>query len=366
MSMSTIGQHTAEAEAARMAAGTLRKLIAAERARPTHDQGWLIATQDTIAKLDRQASAANTALARDAADMHGDLDRLGVTLTAPPRPSWGATFTTSPQWRNRTGFTCAPVALGGYLEERTAAGPLAPGAAGGGLGPVASRCGIIPAQPVHVTLLRWQGPLVPAQPQGPEPPPPAQPPLKAPGGQAPVITPVIAPTIASWISATRQLLDDHATLAALIDGRLRLALALALDNAIVDAITGDADVPPADSVLAAVGELSAEGHGGNLTVITDPAGFATVDTVGLLALGVTAILASNQVTAGTAIVASLGAGVQLRTVGAAQVLVTDSHAATFLNNELTLLAEQRVASGVADPWALRIVGGARSAGKRAA
>ena len=40
-----------------------------------------------------------------------------------------------------------------------------------------------------------------------------------------------------------------------------------------------------------------------------------------------------------------------------------------IGNTLTILAEQRVAHGVADPWALRLVGaatGTRTAGKRAA
>ena len=130
----------------------------------------------------------------------------GAPGAAPAAQSWGQRFTTSPQWRSRTGLTCAPVELGGYLEERATAAPLVPGATGSGLGPVARLCGIIPAQPVHVTLLRWTGPLVPAEPQVPEE-------VKASGGQAPVITPVVAPTIASWIAATRQLLDDHAALA---------------------------------------------------------------------------------------------------------------------------------------------------------
>ncbi len=186
-----------------------------------------------------------------------------------------------------------------------------------------------------------------------------------------MITPVVAPTIASWIAATRQLLDDHAALASLIDTRLRLGLALALDNAIMGTITADPDIPAADSVLAAVGQLAAQGHvPGLVTVILSPDDYAVPgQAADFLALGVT-VLASAGLRAGTAVVGSLAAGVQLRTIGAAQVLVTDSHADMFLGNTLVILSEQRVAHGVADPWALRLVGAdesraTRTAGKRA-
>ena len=185
-----------------------------------------------------------------------------------------------------------------------------------------------------------------------------------------MITPVVAPTIASWIAATRELLDDHAALAALIDGRLRLGLALALDDAIMGTITADPDIPAATSVLAAVGQLAAQGHvPGLVTVILSPDDYAVPgQAADFLALGVT-VLASAGLRAGTAVVGSLGAGVQLRTVGAAQVMITDSHSAGFTHNELTILSEQRVAHGVSDPWALRLVDGdeaTRTAGKRAA
>lgn len=342
MTVDTTARHADDAALATYTNRTMRDLITAERAKPKPDRTWLAAAEHAVAESDKSGRAANAALIRGIADAPG---------AAPAAQSWGQRFTSSPQWRSRTGLTCDRVTLpAGYLEERAAAGLLVPGAAGSGLGPVASRCGIIPAQPVHVTLLRWTGPLVPAEPQVPEE-------VKASGGQAPVITPVVAPTIASWIAAARQLLDDHAALATLIDGRLRLGLALALDDAIMSTITADADIPAADSVLAAVGQLAAEGHvPGLVTVILSPGDYAVPgQAADFLALGVT-VLASAGLRAGTAVVGSLAPAVQLRTVGAAQVLVTDSHAATFVNNELTILAEQRVAHGVADPWALRLVG----------
>ena len=122
-----------------------------------------------------------------------------------------------------------------------------------------------------------------------------------------MVTAVVAPTIASWIAATRQLLDDHAALSALIDGRLRLGLALALDNAIMETITADADIPPADSVLAAVGQLAAAGHvPGLVTVILSPDDYAVPgQAADFLALGVT-VLASAGLRAGTAVVGEPG------------------------------------------------------------
>ena len=310
MTIDTTARHADDAALATYTNRTMRDLITAERAKPKPDRTWLAAAEHAVAESDKLGRQANGALLRGLAD--------GSVLDA-SRTSWGQRFTSSPQWRTRTGLTCAPVELGGYLEERAAAVPLVPGATGSGLGPVASLCGVIPAQPVNVTLLRWTGPLIPAEPQTPEE-------LKASGGQAPVVTAVVAPTIASWIAATRQLLDDHAALSALIDGRLRLGLALALDNAIMETITADADIPPADSVLAAVGQLAAAGHvPGLVTVILSPDDYAVPgQAADFLALGVT-VLASAGLRAGTAVVGSLAAGVQLRTIGAAQVLITDSH-----------------------------------------
>jgi len=357
LDVTTVKHDASDARVATTAGRNLAALIDAERGKgAAADRVWLRAAEASQAEWGSKARNANAALIRGIA---------GAPGAAPAAQSWGQRFVSSPQWRTRTGLTCAPVELGGYLEERAQAVPLVAGATGSGLGPVARLCGIIPAQPVHVTLLRWQGPLVPAEPQVPEE-------VKASGGQAPVITPVVAPTIASWIAASRELLDDHAALESLIDTRLRLGLALALDNAIMETITADPDIPAAGSVLAAVGQLAAAGHvPGLVTVILSPDDYAVPgQAADFLALGVT-VLASAGLRAGTAVVGNLGAGVQLRTVGAAQVLVTDSHAAMFLDNTLVILAEQRVASGVADPWALRLIGAAepeasRTAGKRAA
>ncbi len=351
----TLARNADDASLAMTASTNLHKLIAAERGKAQPDRAWLAAAEDAAAGWDRRGTEANAAMLRGLAAEPGG---------APGPLSWGRQFATA-FTRNRTGYTCNAVELlPGYVEER-ATTPLHPGAPGGAaLSPIAGRCGQIPATPGDVALLRWQGPLLPGAPQVPEQ-------LKQAAGDAPSLQVVVAPYIGAWLPATRQVLDDHAALASVIDGRLRRALALSLDNELVDMMAADADVPAAASVLAAVGELSAAGYAGDLTVILAGADFATIGPVAdLTALGVTAVLASAQVPENTAIVGNLGAGIQIRTVGAARVMVTDSHADTFLSNTLTILAEARTAYGTADPWALRLVGadetGARTAGKRAA
>ena len=356
MTTTTLARNADDASLARTASTNLHTLIAAERGKPAPDRTWLAAAEDAAARWDQRGADANTAILRGLADEPGG---------APGPLSWGRQFAAA-FTRNRTGYTCNAVELlPGYVEERAAAVPLLPGAGTStALSPIAGRCGTIPATPGDVALLRWQGPLLPGAPQVPEE-------LKQAAGDAPALQVVVAPYIGAWLPATRQVLDDHAALASVIDGRLRRALALSLDNELVDMAASDADVPAAASVLAAVGELSAAGYAGDLTVIVAGADFATVGPVAdLTALGVGAVLASAQVPEGTAIVGNLGAGIQIRTVGATRIMVTDSHAGTFMSNTLTILAEARTAFGVADPWALRLVGadgtGTRTAGKRAA
>ena len=144
-------------------------------------------------------------------------------------------------------------------------------------------------------------------------------------------------------------------------GRLRRALGLSLDDRIAGQLDADDDIPdvPGDdmpaAVLAAIGQLAADGWAGNLAVIASPADYPALGAAitHLAALGVDALLPSAQLPDGAAIVADLNAAVLLRVVGGASVMVADSHAAMFLENRLVILAEQRVASAVSDPWAAR-------------
>lgn len=353
MTSTTLARGADDAALAMTAAGNLHRLIGIERGKARPDPTWIRAAEDAAARWDQRGADANTAMLRGLADEPGG---------APGPLSWGRQFAAA-FTRNRTGYTCGAVELlPGYVEERAAAVPLLPGAGtSAALAPIASRCGTFTAQPGAVNLIRWQGPLR-AGPQIPDE-------LKQAAGEPPTLQPAVAPYTGAWLPVTRQLLDDFTALAALIDDRLRRAVALAVDTGIVDLITSDADVPASPSLLGAIGSLSGEGHG-DLTMILNPDDFATVDRVAdLTALGVGAILASAELPAGTAIVGNLRAGVQLMTVGGARVLVSDSHADMFLRNSLVVLGEQRIASGVSDPWALRKIepeASTTTAGKRAA
>ncbi len=346
----TLARNADNAALAMTAAGNLHRLIAMERGKARPDQTWIRAAEDAAARWEERSSEANDAMLRGLAAEPGG---------APGPLSWGRQFATA-FTRNRAGYVCNAVELlPGYVEERAAAVPLLPGAGTTSvLAPIAARCGTFTARPGAVNLIRWQGPLR-AGPQVPEQ-------LKQAAGEPPTLQPAVAPYVGAWLPVTRQLLDDFTALAALVDDRLRRAVALSVDTGIVDLITGDADIPSAGSVLAAIGSLSSEGHS-DLTMILNPDDFATVDRVAdLTALGVGAILASAELPAGTTIVGNLRAGVQLMTVGGARVLVSDSNASMFLSNELVILGEARIASGVSDPWGLRIVGAepaTRTAGK---
>lgn len=159
--------HAFDARVATAAGQGLARLIEQEKAKGTAANRTIIrAAESAAAEWQRQGQQANAALIRGLAEGGGQGSL----------PTWGHRFAGT-YARTRTGYTSAPVDLGGYLdlEERATARPLAPGAAPGGIGPIAARCGTIPAAPGQAALLRWDGPLQPAAPQTPEE-------LKAPGG----------------------------------------------------------------------------------------------------------------------------------------------------------------------------------------
>lgn len=342
MNPTTLKHDASDARVATTAGRGLAELIGRERAKGTAaDPTWLRAAEASQAEWEGQARNANAALMRQIAD-----------APAGP-PTWGQAFTASAAWRNRTGYVTTAARLDGYLEERSA--PLIPGSgrAAAALAPIAARCGAIPAGPGAATVIRWGEPLRSAEQTEGD--------LKAAAGTPPATETIVAPTIGSWLPVDRSLLDDEALLGALIDGRLRRALGLSLDDRIAGQLDADDDIPdvPGDdlpaAVLAAIGALAADGWAGNLAVIASPADYPALGAAitYLAALGVDALLPSAELPDGAAIVADLNAAVLLRVVGGASVMVADSHAAMFLENRLVILAEQRVASAVSDPWAAR-------------
>jgi hypothetical protein len=272
--------------------------------------------------------------------------------------TWGAQFLASPAWQNRRGYlTDGAAVVAAYLEERAdittgdtgaltsvlQSGPPSPLVA-----PIAARCAPVPASVGSATLVRWSGPL--------RPPPTAEGDLKPGAVMTPTVAPLAIPYCGAWIGLTRQVLDDEPALSAVIDGRLRRALGLALDDSIAAAIAADEEIATvsgadlAASILLAIGALAADGYAGNLAALVNPADYASLGAVNeLTALGVGAILPTAGTPEGTVIVADLFAAVQVRTVGAARIMTTDSHADMFLKNELVILAEARVAGVVTDP-----------------
>ena len=271
---------------------------------------------------------------------------------------WGASFINSDAWRNRDGYiTRTPCIVGGPLEERAAIGTADIGAlaelppAPPMFAPIAARCDIRPAAPATATTIRWSGPVRPRPvPEGD---------LKPGAGLTPAITPVILPTLAYWTGVSRQVLEDHDQLAAIIDGRLRRGLGMAIDDQVATALADDADVAEVTAagdlgaaIRAAVGQLAVNGYYGDTTVIIAPEDLpGAEDLTGLRVLGVDMVIPSAGIPAGTAIIADLRAAVQVRYHGTARLLTTDSHAAEFLSNEITLLAEQRALGAVTDPAA---------------
>ena len=160
---------------------------------------------------------------RAAANTIRDLEERARTATRRETAArgWGEVFVTSDAWRNRDGYAhrSPRAVIGGPLEERAAIGtddlgapaelPRVPPM----FAPIAARCDIRPRPPGNATTIRWSGPVRP----GPSPRATSSPSA----GLTPAITPVILPSVAYWVGVTRQVLDDHAQLAAIIDGRLR-------------------------------------------------------------------------------------------------------------------------------------------------
>ena len=309
------------------------------------------------------ARAAMTRMGERAAA--ADADRAELTARG-----WGAVFTASPQWRNRTSYVAGPCPVPGPLEERALgtadlghAAELGP--VPGFTAPITARCDIRRASPGNATVVRWHGPVRP----GPVP----EGGTKPDACLAPELLAVSLPFVAYWTGLSRAVLDDNQQLAAAIDTRLLRGIGLAVDDQVAEALAADdglAEVAGADlgeAIRAAVGQLAVSGYYGNTTVIIAAADLPAAGHLGdLPLLGVGAIIPAAGLPAGTAIAADLRAAVQVRYHGPAKISTTDSHASQFTANTISLLAEVRVLGAVVDPAAaVKATTGAavRTAGK---
>lgn len=176
-------------------------------------------------------------------------------------------------------------------------------------------------------------------------------------------------TLAHWSQITRQALEDAAYIRSVIEGKLRrgitIAIAKAINNALVGAAIPPASVPAGGSLLEAIrvgiGVVQSNGYNPN-AVLLNPADWADLDmsvmggtlggpTVGTTFWGLTPI-ASNLQPVGTATVGDFKAGVVWFDRNVSSVFISDSHADLFIKNTLVILAETRGKAAVPEPLAL--------------
>jgi HK97 family phage major capsid protein len=164
-------------------------------------------------------------------------------------------------------------------------------------------------------------------------------------------------TIAVYTQLTRQALEDIPFIRSMVDTELQRLVLAKVEERIATALTG-ASLATADGegdLLRGIriGYATVQAEGFQPTaVLLNPQDWATLDMRVMGAtlngpqirpdfFGLTPV-ASNAVTAGTAIVGDFATGVQrFERAGGVALYITDSHADTFVKNVFTILAEIR-------------------------
>lgn len=184
----------------------------------------------------------------------------------------------------------------------------------------------------------------------------------------PVVTPATLDNIAVYTQLTRQLLEDEPAARGAVDALMRFDILRAEEAeaaAVLAAAT--ASIPDASNtdllaaIRVAVGTVQAAGYNPN-AVLLNPADWATLDisvmtgantgpNVGNAFWGLTPIPSTAQAV-GTAVVGDYRAALTHYTRSQVSLYITDSHAATFLDNVFTLLAERRSKTVLVRPTAL--------------
>jgi HK97 family phage major capsid protein len=180
------------------------------------------------------------------------------------------------------------------------------------------------------------------------------------------VTPYSLETIAHWVQATRQLLEDSAAVRSFIESSLRRGVLDKIEATIAAAI-GAATLPTAtgadliSAIRVGVADVEDAGYTPN-AIVLNPQDYAALDiaVMGGTLLGPTVrpsywglpVVASSAQTAGTALVGDFTAGVQLLQRTGVSLYISDSHASTFTSNIFTLLAEARVKAIVGQPSAV--------------
>jgi len=169
-------------------------------------------------------------------------------------------------------------------------------------------------------------------------------------------------TVAHHVHATRQVLEDSPALRSYIDTQLIQGVYKKLDAVAGAALTG-ATLPTAvgadliSAVRVGIGTVQEAGFNPGLVVL-NPADYAAMD-VDMLSKTLDGdrirgtywgleVVASSQVTAGTAYVGDFASGTAFFDRNVAAVYVTDSHGTQFLSNIITILGEARAAAVISN------------------
>jgi len=183
------------------------------------------------------------------------------------------------------------------------------------------------------------------------------------------LTPVSLETVAHYVQASRQALEDSAALRSFIEGNLTRGVADKIEAQIAAAVAAAAasipDAVDATSLLGAIrvgiGKVQAAGFTPN-AIAMNPTDYAAID-VGVMGGTMNGpvmnqtywglpVVPIGALAAGKAIVGNFTDGVTLLTRTGVSLYVSDSHGDTFLSNVFTLLAEARAKSLVGQPSAL--------------
>ena len=184
-----------------------------------------------------------------------------------------------------------------------------------------------------------------------------------------VPTPVntVIPKIANFSAATRELLEDAASVRSLLEGEMRRGVARKLESEAGAAIaagtygtTVNADMLAA--IRVAKGEVDDRGYGANVLLI-NPADLAALDIGVMNNAGLNAVtqntyfglqvVSSSAVAAGTTYVADAASAWTHFSREGVQVFATDSHGDNFASNILNFVAEARALTAVIRPDAVQ-------------
>ena len=183
---------------------------------------------------------------------------------------------------------------------------------------------------------------------------------------AATVTPQTLDTIAHWVQASRQALEDSATLRSFIEGNLSRGVMDKIEANIAAAMIA-ATLPTATgadllgAIRAGIGQVQSAGFTPN-AIALNPSDYAALDiqVMGGTLNGPTMlgaywglpVVPVGALPAGTATVGNFTDGVTLLNRTGVSLYVSDSHGATFISNVFTLLAEARAKALVGQPSAL--------------